>query len=171
MIDKKGRIERIDDATQHITSIFPSDTNLTCTFTAAATANTAAAATMLAAANINATASAFGVGHSGGMVGNLSSSRIVPASTFIGAPRLHGGLADDEFATILQKGEVVLNKDNVAEMKDGSGGGGSGGSTTIFNVTAIDAAGVSNFFKKNRRQLANALGQSKSENSPARGRP
>ena len=40
MIDKTGRIRDIDDATQHVTSIFPSDTNLTCTFTAHANANT-----------------------------------------------------------------------------------------------------------------------------------
>jgi len=40
MIDKTGRIHDVDDAVQHITSIFPSDTNLTCTFTAHANANT-----------------------------------------------------------------------------------------------------------------------------------
>ena len=40
MIDKIGTLRHIFDATQHITSIFPSDTNLTCTFTAHATANT-----------------------------------------------------------------------------------------------------------------------------------
>jgi len=40
MIDKIGRIRDIDDATQHVTSIFPSDTNLTCTFTAHASAHT-----------------------------------------------------------------------------------------------------------------------------------
>ena len=39
-IDLEGKIVEIDDATQHVTSIFPSDTNLTCTFTAHATANT-----------------------------------------------------------------------------------------------------------------------------------
>lgn len=33
-------VNNIDDAVQHITSIFPNDTNLTCTLTAAATANT-----------------------------------------------------------------------------------------------------------------------------------
>lgn len=104
--------------------------------------------------------------HGGGMVGSPSPSRVVPASMFIGAPRLHGGLADDEFAAIVQKGEVVLNKDNVAEMKQGGGGGPS----MVINVSAVDAAGVSNFFKKNRRQLSNALGLSRSENSPARNR-
>lgn len=40
MIDRIGRLRQIDDATQHITSIFPSDTNLTCTFTAHANAHT-----------------------------------------------------------------------------------------------------------------------------------
>ena len=40
MIDKTRRLNDIDDATQHVTQIFPSDTNLTCTFTAHADANT-----------------------------------------------------------------------------------------------------------------------------------
>lgn len=40
MIDKAGKLRQIDDATQHVTSIFPSDTNQTCTFTAVAGANT-----------------------------------------------------------------------------------------------------------------------------------
>ena len=40
MIDQTGRLKDVDDATQHITRIFPSDTNLTCTFTAHANANT-----------------------------------------------------------------------------------------------------------------------------------
>jgi len=40
MIDKTGRIRDVDDATQHVTAIFPSDTNLTCTLTAHANANT-----------------------------------------------------------------------------------------------------------------------------------
>ena len=39
-IDLEGKIIQIDDATQHETSIFPTDTNLTCTFTAHATAHT-----------------------------------------------------------------------------------------------------------------------------------
>ena len=40
MIDDTGRLSDIDDATQHTTAIFPSDTNLTCTFTAHADAHT-----------------------------------------------------------------------------------------------------------------------------------
>jgi len=48
MIDQEGKIVEIVDATQHVTSIFPSDTNLTCTFTAHATANTWSAWTEVA---------------------------------------------------------------------------------------------------------------------------
>jgi len=48
MIDKIGRIREIHDAVQHVTSIFPSDTNLTCTFTAHANANTWSAWTEIA---------------------------------------------------------------------------------------------------------------------------
>jgi len=48
VIDKTGRIREIDDATQHVTFIFPSDTNLTCAFTAHTTANTWSAWTEIA---------------------------------------------------------------------------------------------------------------------------
>jgi len=47
-IDRTGRIRDTDDATQHVTSIFPSDTNLICTFTAHANANTWSAWTEIA---------------------------------------------------------------------------------------------------------------------------
>lgn len=49
--------------------------------------------------------------HGGGVVGAGGTISLVPAGTFIGAPRLHKGLASDEFPAILQKGEVVLPKD------------------------------------------------------------
>lgn len=48
MIDKIGRLRQIDDATQHVTAIFPSDTNLTCTLTAHANAHTWSAWTEIA---------------------------------------------------------------------------------------------------------------------------
>jgi len=46
----------------------------------------------------------------GGMVGLAGTHMTVPAGMFIGAPRLHDGLASDEFPAILQKGEIVLPK-------------------------------------------------------------
>ena len=48
MIGKEKRLKEIDDATQHVTSVFPVDTNLTCTFTAHANANTWSAWTEIA---------------------------------------------------------------------------------------------------------------------------
>lgn len=50
-----------------------------------------------------------GIFHGGGVVGQSGSHRMVPASTFIGAPRMHGGgLAGDEVPSILKRGEIVL---------------------------------------------------------------
>jgi hypothetical protein len=52
----------------------------------------------------------FGAMHSGGVVGLTggSSLRKVNPAVFMGAPRLHDGLAGDEFPAILQKGETVI---------------------------------------------------------------
>lgn len=50
-----------------------------------------------------------GLWHSGGIVGQTGGSyRLAPASAFAGAPRLHSGLAPDEFPAILQRGEAVI---------------------------------------------------------------
>ena len=51
--------------------------------------------------------------HTGGVVGQDSSfSRSVPVSAFLNAPRYHnGGFAANEVPAILQKGELVLTKD------------------------------------------------------------
>ena len=60
--------------------------------------------------------SMFGGMHSGGIVGpgGYSTSHFVSPSVFTHARRLHTGLKDDEYPTILQKGERVLTaNDNV----------------------------------------------------------
>jgi len=58
----------------------------------------------------------MGVGmHAGGIVGrDRTFSRMVSPLVFAGAPRLHGGLAQDEFPTILQRGEEVRSRADVA---------------------------------------------------------
>ena len=49
--------------------------------------------------------------HSGGIVGvNSGPMRSIPASYFATAPRLHQGLAADEYPAVLQKGEQVIPK-------------------------------------------------------------
>ncbi len=60
-----------------------------------------------------------GIGHSGGMAGALPDGRSVPAHLFWSAPRLHGGLAPDEFPAILQSGERVLNRRETAAYSQG----------------------------------------------------
>ena len=97
----------------------------------------------------NALSSAFGgwggssvtaaVSHAGGMVGISGYSRQVPALTFAGAPRLHSGgtvapvgprkpggrgwagLRPDEVPTILQRGERVLSRREVANGTQSTG--------------------------------------------------
>lgn len=51
-----------------------------------------------------------GIMHTGGMAGSPNVSRMVPDSYFFSAPRLHNGLAADEYPAILQKGEKVIAK-------------------------------------------------------------
>ncbi len=55
--------------------------------------------------------------HSGGVVGSGGATREVSPFAFLGAPRLHAGgafgLRDDEVPAILQRGEVVLSRDQV----------------------------------------------------------
>jgi len=75
--------------------------------------------------------SLFGAGgaqmHTGGMVGIDGQLRFVHPSYFEGAPRLHRGtmarLAPDERTAILQTGELVLSRDDVAAARKGGGGG------------------------------------------------
>lgn len=48
--------------------------------------------------------------HSGGVVGKDGAYRTASPFAFAGAPRLHSGLAPDEFPAILQSGEAVIPK-------------------------------------------------------------
>ena len=60
--------------------------------------------------------------HSGGVVGSdYAPTRMMPSVAFAGAPRLHSGLAPDEFPAILQSGERVLNRAQTAAYDKGSG--------------------------------------------------
>lgn len=81
-----------------------------------------------------------GIFHDGGTVGSgYHLSRAVPAAVFTGAPRYHGGgfagLKPDEVPAILQKGEKVLSRRQVAAGSDGGG--------VVINMPiSIDATGA-----------------------------
>ncbi|MGJ5163158.1 hypothetical protein [Bradyrhizobium sp. HKCCYLR1051] len=73
-----------------------------------------------AAASLTATGGFY---HSGGIVGaEPTFSRAVSASVFSSAPRFHGGgLAGDEVPAILQKGEAVFTRGQMAALKAANG--------------------------------------------------
>jgi hypothetical protein len=67
-----------------------------------------------------------GISHSGGVIGEGGSYRSLPAHLWQNARRMHtGGLAGDETAAILQKGETVIPK----------GGGGVPNVNFVQNIT------------------------------------
>lgn len=63
-------------------------------------------------------------------------SRSVPAALFANAPRFHSGLAPDEFPAILQSGERVSSRAQVAAEKQG------GSAPTFTQYFTIDARGA-----------------------------
>ena len=85
--------------------------------------------------------------HGGGMVGGAAPTRMVPAMAFAGAQRFHGGgwpgLRSDEVPAILQKGERVLSRREVA----------NGGSGVTVNINARDAES----FRQSRAQIASDI--------------
>ena len=83
--------------------------------------------------------------HGGGVAGRDGIIKPVPASAFIGAPRLHKGLAADEYPAILQEGERVTPK-----------GGGQpviNIGTYIEKVEASDAASFDALLYRSRKTL------------------
>jgi hypothetical protein len=82
------------------------------------------------------------VAHSGGVIGvSALPQRQVPATAFAGADRFHGGgspgLRPDEVPAILQRGERVLSRREVAEGQ--RGGGGDRGVTVNMTITTPNA--------------------------------
>lgn len=102
-------------------------------------------ATQVAKAILSKTTGLFGllgsvggaVKHAGGVVGMGGSSRSVPITAFLGAPRLHTGgvlgLYPDEVPTILQRGEEVLSRSDPRNVRN-AGAGGKGPSTVLVQL-------------------------------------
>jgi hypothetical protein len=111
----------------------------TASQTGAGTAGAAAGGASLSAESVAGTTA--GLFHQGGLVGAAGAMRVVPASWFAGAPRFHNGamagLAANEQAAILQRGEEVLTANNPRHARNWGGGGG-GGEINIRNVLVAD---------------------------------
>jgi len=88
--------------------------------------------------------------HAGGMVGSPGPGRMVPATAFAGAPRMHSGgwagIKPDEVPTILQRGERVLSRREAA----GYGQGASAVPNISVTINARDAES----FRQSRTQVA-----------------
>ena len=97
-----------------------------------------------------------GVFHAGGTAGvDPSSTRLVPAGLFATAPRLHeggwAGLRPDEVPAILQRGERVLSRgDLAAAERTGRGRTDDRPVQVVMNITTPDA----NSFRYAQGQLA-----------------
>lgn len=87
----------------------------------------------------------MGVRHSGGVIGHYNNgnrTRDVSPSWFANAPRYHSGgvmgLASDEYATILQRGEEVLAADSPRNVMNGGGMPASGGGQVGISAVIVD---------------------------------
>ena len=93
--------------------------------------------------------------HSGGMVGGANFGKRVSPFVFAGAPRLHNGLAADEYPAILQRGETVTPR-------------GMGGEVQNFTINTIDTQTMGQWVRKHKRMLAGAMAGDALGNGPTR---
>lgn len=93
--------------------------------------------------------------HTGGMVGDTVTGRTIPALAFAGAPRMHSGgwagLRPDEVPAILQRGERVLSRRELAAQSAAQAGGY--GQTVAVTINARDAQS----FRQSRVQVASDI--------------
>ena len=93
-----------------------------------------------------------GIFHRGGIAGGPAQQRLVPALAFADAPRMHSGgmagLRADEVPAILQRGEMVLSKAQLAAM--GSVREASPPVNVVMNISTPDA----NSFRYAQGQIA-----------------
>ncbi len=116
-----------------------------------------------------------GIAHTGGIAGSLTTTRPVSPAWFTNATRYHGGgiagLAPDEVATVLQRGEEILTTSDPRHRFNG-GGQAPAPNVDVKIVNAIDSASVVeeglntrsgqkavlNFMRANSRAIQSAMG-------------
>jgi len=86
-----------------------------------------------------------GVNHTGGIVGQTGTKRMMPVTAFANAVKYHSGgiagLKPNEVPTILQKGEEVLTRNDPRHQLNG-GNGGNSAPMQVKIVNAIDSVSV-----------------------------
>ena len=89
--------------------------------------------------------------HAGGTVGSPGPGRLIPATAFAGAPRMHSGgwagLKPDEVPAILQRGERVLSR------REAAGYGQASAPAVNVTINARDAES----FRQSRTQFASDI--------------
>lgn len=85
--------------------------------------------------------------HKGGIIGDSSiPTRTVPAGLFRNAPRLHGGLAPDEYPAILQRGEMVIPANKA----------GGNNYYVTNHIQAMDAQSFTQYCRRNSGAIVGA---------------
>ncbi len=108
---------------------------------------------------------AIPMAHAGGIIGETAfPTRALPESLFVAAPRLHAGLVDSlrpgEFPAVLERGEAVISRQVVRELRriagpraSAPGRAAAGGPSTIVQNLTISTPDA-NSFQKSGSQIA-----------------
>lgn len=105
--------------------------------------------------------------HQGGVVGGgRRSGRMVDPRVWIGAPRFHGGgIAGNEIAAVLEKGEEVVTEDDPRHVKNG-GGRGLGVKVELINQGTPQRATGSQARFDGRQMVVQIFTEDIAENGP-----
>ena len=90
-----------------------------------------------------------GLFHTGGIAGNASAYRRMPAVMLATAPRYHGGglagLAPDEVPAVLRRGEEVLTQGDPRHRNNGGGIASSTPQVTVRNINLFDTQMIGDY--------------------------
>ncbi len=117
------------------------------------------------------TGETYGEWHTGGIVGEDGSGRILPSFLLTGASRFHGGLAPDEFPAVLQRGEWVLPKSITSQLRGGFGAGGAGqmqNHNYSITINAVDSKSFDDMVRRNPGSIVGVVDTNLKDNGALR---